>query len=158
MIFLVEYSADVTEISQSQETPSVRFGMPIDDLDMNKKVHCGGNKCFFNSKSRPEIGYLVTDNYHDHGHDNLYRMKKAFNMGKRLQKRFGFAHFMANKPSIIELNSDAVEYINNSTFPVKFNSIKGELVVANFIKSPIEILQLSHPCHFDKYLQNVIGV
>jgi len=141
---------DVTEEFRIVNT--TQWGMLEFFNDFNlTNIHCGMSKCFFLSRSRMDMGYLVAKKKDSH-----YKMEKAWKMGNKLRDRYNVSHFMAAPPRSLRLTSKGITFLNQADREAKWKYTDDQISIQECYKFPKDSVTIG--CFSGKVQKSLEGL
>lgn len=88
-----------------------------DDLAGSKRVPCGWHKCFFRSKSNPQVGYLIARSTEMSSREKKKRLQSldlAYQLAKHLEQEYNIRHFLIAPPISLTVDKSLESRMNNN--------------------------------------------
>ena len=91
----------------------------LENLDVSKPVRCGANKCFFELKGDPHMGYLISPEKfrfeHRKGSDEVFKaLDASFQFAEYLRREHNIEHFLRTPPTNITVSKVLASYLNSN--------------------------------------------
>jgi hypothetical protein len=98
--------------NEDEELQSMLFA---DDLLLSTRVPCGKEKCFFESKTRKEQGYLIARSSRtSDGSEKYNRLVEGWKLATRLQQKYKIKHFLVSFPEIVPVSDHLAALLNQN--------------------------------------------
>ena len=97
------------------EPEELQSMMLADDLLLSAHVPCGKEKCFFQSKTSPNKGYLIARSSRSNETSEKYqRLVEGWELATRLQQEYHIQHFLESPPQIVPVSDHLAALINQN--------------------------------------------